>query len=135
ARKHGERATPVLLVVIAAILASSFALVAACTDPWQVVWVCGVAMAGGAGLFAIVTADMIGRVGAKRAATAGGATASAQSIMYVVANPLIGRGVEHFHGYGPVVVTIALLVLPGSLLWLFLRSRSAPPSSARDARG
>lgn len=130
ARKHGERATPTLLLLTAALLASTFGLVALCTTPWQVVWVCGAAMAGGAGLFAIVTADMIGRVGPTLAATAGGCTASAQSIMYVIANPSIGRGVEVFGGYGPVVVTIAALVLPGALGWLVLRRRDARPVAA-----
>ena len=126
-RRHGEGAVPVALIVVAALLASTFAGVAFCTTPWQVVWVCGAAMAGGAGIFAIVTADMIGRVGPALAATAGGASASAQSIMYVVANPSIGWGVEAFGGYGPVVVTIALLVLPGALGWLWLRQSTTRP--------
>jgi MFS family permease len=130
ARKHGERATPKMLVAIAAVMASTFAGIALCTTPTQVVAVAGVAMAGGAGLFAIVTADMIGRVGPGLAATAGGATASAQSIMYVIANPAIGLGVEALHGYGVVVVLIALLVLPGTLVWLFLRHRAGATSVA-----
>lgn len=129
-RKHGEGSTPTLLLALAAVLASTFAFVALCTTPWQVVWVCGVAMAGGAGLFAIVTADMIGRVGPGLAATAGGVTASAQSIMYVVANPSIGLGVDVFHGYGVVVVVIATLVLPGALAWLVLRNRAARAAPA-----
>jgi len=120
AKKHGS-SPPLALLAVAAILASAFAGIALCTTPWQVVGVAGVAMAGGGGLFAIVTSDMIGRVGPALAATAGGVTASAQSIMYVVANPLIGAGVETFHGYGAVVVTIALLVLPGAFAWIALR--------------
>jgi ACS family hexuronate transporter-like MFS transporter len=133
ARKHGARSTPRALLAAAAVLASTFAGVALCTTPWQVVWVCGVAMAGGAGLFAIVTADMINRVGPGLAATAGGVTASAQSIMYVIANPSIGLGVETFGGYGPVAIVIASLVLPGALGWIVWRSRgegaglSSPP--------
>ncbi len=133
-RKHGEGATPRLLLAAAACLASTFAGVAFCTTPWQVVWVCGVAMAGGAGLFAIVTADMINRVGPTLAATAGGVTASAQSIMYVIANPAIGFGVETFGSYGPVVLTIAALVLPGALGWIAWRGRGIPVQRADGPR-
>ena len=124
ARKHGASSPPLLLLAIAATLASTFAGIALCTTPTQVVWVAGIAMAGGAGLFAIVTADMIGRVGPALTATAGGVTASAQSIMYVIANPLIGAGVDAFHSYAIVVVVIAALVLPGASVWIVLRRRA-----------
>jgi hypothetical protein len=92
-------------------------------------------MAGGGGLFAIVTSDMIGRVGPSLAATAGGVTASAQSIMYVIANPLIGAGVDAFGGYAVVVVTIATLVLPGAFAWIAVRrvveaNKSAEPQQS-----
>lgn len=125
ARKHGERSVPVVLVLVATVLSSSFAAVALCTTPWQVVGVCSVAMAGGAGVFAMVTSDMIGRVGAGTAATAGGVTASAQSVLYVVANPTIGLGVEAQHGsYDGVIVGITALMVPGILVWLWLRRRT-----------
>jgi ACS family hexuronate transporter-like MFS transporter len=123
ARKHGPASTPTGLVIVAALLATSLGGLALATTPWQVAIVAGVAMAGGAGLFAMVTAEMIRGVGPSVAATAGGATASAQSLMYVIANPAIGRGVETFHDYGPVALVIASLVLPGALLWLWLRPR------------
>jgi ACS family hexuronate transporter-like MFS transporter len=125
ARKHGQGSTPTALVLVAACLATSLLGLAYATTPWAVAIIAGVAMAGGAGLFAILTAEMIRGVGPSAAATAGGATASAQSLMYVVANPSIGLGVEAFHGYGPVIMVIASLVLPGALLWIRLRPRAS----------
>ncbi len=124
ARKHGERSLPVGLVMLAALFATALGGIAFCSTPWQVVAVASVATAGGAGLFAIATADMIGRVGPSFAATAGGATASAQSIMYIVTNPAVGLAVDTFHGYGPPVIAIASLLVPGALVWLTLRRRS-----------
>ncbi len=81
----------------------------------------GIAMAGP---FAILTAEMIRGVGARTAATAGGATASAQSVMYVLANPAIGWGVARLGGYDAVLLVIAGLVVPGALLWPYLRPRA-----------
>lgn len=125
ARDRGANSTPVVLVLVAAALASTLVLVTFAETPWQVVVTLGVAMAGGAGLFAILTAEMIRGVGPTAAATAGGATASAQSLTYVIANPAIGAAVGAFHGYDPVIVVIASLVIPGALLWI----RTAPRSS------
>jgi hypothetical protein len=125
AQKHGVGSTPIALVVTAALLATTLGGLALATTPWQLAIIAGLAMAGGAGLFAILTAEMIRGVGPGAAATAGGATASAQSLMYVIANPSIGRGVEVFDGYGLVITVIASLVLPGALLWLWLRPRAS----------
>ncbi len=118
---RGERRAPTGLLLLAAVLASSFLFLAGCTGPWEVVAVASVAMAGGGGLFAIVTADMLGRVGPGSSATAGGATASAQALMYVIGNLLFGAGVATFHGYREVILAIGSLLLPGALAWLALR--------------
>jgi hypothetical protein len=125
ARKHGASSTPTGLIVTAALLATTLGGLAFARTPWEVAIIAGVAMAGGAGLFAMLTAEMIRGVGPNAAATAGGATASAQSLMYIIANPSIGRGVEVFHGYAPVILVIAGLVLPGALVWLWLRPRAS----------
>ena len=98
-------------------------------DPWAVMALCGVAMAGGGGLFAILTADMISAVGAPLAASAGGVTAAAQSLAYIVANPLIGRGVRYI-GYDAVVVLLALWLVPGFLLWVWRRPPETPDTES-----
>lgn len=112
-------ATPVALVALALALAVGATPLAA--DPWQLTVLLGVAMAGGGGLFAILTADMITRVGARSAATAGGITAAAQSLAYIVANPLIGRGVDAFGSYDLVLVALSAWMVPGALVWLATR--------------
>lgn len=126
AARHGALSVPTAVVTVSVALALCLAFLPFVHGPWPVVVVCGVAMAGGAGLFAILSADMITRVGPEVAATAGGFTASVQSVLYVVCNPLFGRGVEAFGGYDEVVFAIALWLLPGALVWLFWRPVTEP---------
>ena len=56
---------------------------------------CG-ALVGGGGLFALLTGDMLSRALPWRVSTAGGMTAAAQSLAYVVANPLMGAAIPAF---------------------------------------
>jgi ACS family hexuronate transporter-like MFS transporter len=133
AAKHGTAKLPFAIVAVALAMALAIAALPRCSDPWHVAIVAGVAMAGGAGLFAILTADMITRVGAGLAATAGGLTAAAQSIAYVVANPLIGRGVDTFGTYDLVVAAIAVWMVPGALVWMATRRAGLPSLSAAES--
>lgn len=126
AARHGVGSVPVAIVLVALALALALGLLPFVHGPWPVVLVAGVAMAGGAGLFAILSADMITRVGPDVAATAGGFTASVQSLLYVVANPLFGRGVATFGGYDEVVFGIVLWLVPGALVWLVWRPDTTP---------
>jgi hypothetical protein len=68
---------------------------------------------------------MITRVGPAVAATAGGVTAAAQSLAYIVANPLIGRAVDHFESYDVVFLALAGWMLPGAALWFFTDATAA----------
>ncbi|MDQ3034261.1 MAG: MFS transporter [Myxococcota bacterium] len=123
ARGDGE-GSPIMLSVVALGMALAIGLLPLCRDPWQVTVVLGIAMAGGAGLFAMLTADMIGRVGPALAASAGGVVAAAQSLAYIVANPLIGRAFDALGSYDVVAVVLAAWMLPGSALWLATRGRT-----------
>jgi ACS family hexuronate transporter-like MFS transporter len=118
ARQKGAWRTPTAIVLVAFGLVLAMAFAPLCDGPWGLTILVGVALAGGGGLFAILMADMIARVGPAVAATAGGVTAAAQSLAYIVANPLIGRGVEHFGNYDLVFVGLVLWIVPGALLWL-----------------
>ena len=129
ARIHGAGRTPLLLVLAALGMALGIALVPWCRSSVAFVAVGGIAMAGGAGLFAILTADMVSRVGPAVAASAAGITAASQSLAYVVANPLIGRGVAQPGGYAVVTTAIALWMLPGALYWI--ATRDAPLEAPR----
>lgn len=134
AARHGAEAVPVAVVASALVLALALAALPSVHGPWPVVAVCGVAMAGGAGLFAILSADMITRVGPEVAAAAGGITASVQSIAYVVANPLFGRGVATFGGYDEVALAVALWLVPGALVWLVWRPETTPIAPSESGR-
>jgi len=130
ARRHGAFAPPRLLAACAGLLALTIAALPFAAGPWSFVALAGVAMAGGAGLFAMLTADMVSRVGPDLAASAGGFTASVQSVLYVVANPLFGYGREHFGGYTEILIAIGALIVPGLVAWLMWvpRAPSEPAS-------
>ena len=119
-RREGARAHPssrVVLMAAAALLAGAIGLVPLAKGPWPATFLAAVALAGGGGIFALLTADMIARVHPSQVSLAGGLTAAAQSIAYVVANPLVGRFVELSHSYTMVLVALGVAVPPAMLLW------------------
>lgn len=75
-------------------------------------------MAGGGGLYALATSDMMARVPPGAVSTAGGITAAAQSLTYIVLNPLLGRYLDGGGAYQHILLALGLWVLPGSLLWV-----------------
>jgi ACS family hexuronate transporter-like MFS transporter len=107
-----------VLVGSCAILASALALLPLCTTALSGVLVGGVALAGGGGLFALLTGDMMLRLPPSRASSAGGLTAAAQSVAYIVANPLVGKAVDVTHSYTVALIALGALNLPGALAWM-----------------
>ncbi len=106
------------LMAGAALLASSMTLVPLLAHgPWGGMALTATSLAGGGGIFALLTGDMLTRVRASDAAAAGGLTASAQSLAYIVANPLVGRAVDTRHSYALVLVVLGAVVLPAMLAW------------------
>lgn len=124
ARRRGPLSSPRLVVAAAGVCALAIAALPLAEGPWTFVVLAGVAMAGGAGLFAILTADMMTRVGPALAASAGGFTASVQSVMYVVANPAFGHAREALGGYDEIAIVLGALVVPGVVAWIVLGERS-----------
>ncbi len=116
---HGD------LVLAAAACCSVMALVPWVEGAWPSVFVSSISMAGGGGVYALLTGDMLARVSPSRVSMAGGMTAAAQSLAYVVANPLIGWSIDRTHAYSPALVTLGLTVLPGTAAWLMWPVRSA----------
>jgi ACS family hexuronate transporter-like MFS transporter len=106
------------LFVVAGLLASTLGLLLVFPGPAPAMLVAGVALAGVGGLFAIFTADMLGRVPAPVVSTAGGLTAAAQSLAYIVAQPLIGRSVDVTGSYTTAILVLSAIVLPGVVVWL-----------------
>jgi MFS transporter, ACS family, hexuronate transporter len=123
AKRHGALTSPLPIVMVALVMALSIAALPLASDPWIAIAICGAAMAGGGGLFAILSAEMITKVGPGLAASAGGITAAAQSLAYIVAGPLIGRGAERFDSFDVVGVSLAIWMLPGAIVWIATRKR------------
>jgi ACS family hexuronate transporter-like MFS transporter len=122
-RKTGQAGVEPWLFGLAASFVLALAFVPlAHTPAWGVVLV-GMAVAGGGAVFALLTAELLAQVRPELASIAPGVTAATQSLAYVIANPLIGVGVERFGGYSVVCVALALWVVPGALLWMFWPAR------------
>lgn len=115
---HRGGTHPLLLLAAATLAVGGTLSVATLAQgPWSAELLAGVAMLGGGGCYAMLTSDMLARIPAGQVSAAGGLCASAQSLAFVLANPLIGRGVERFHGYREVLLATALCVVPGVLSW------------------
>jgi ACS family hexuronate transporter-like MFS transporter len=117
-----------LLVTLACALAASLVAMPFARGPWAAISCAALSMAGGAGLYAIATSDMIARVPAHRTSLAGGVTAAAQSLAHVVVNPAVGALVQKLGGYRFVLIFLGLWNLPGCLAFILWR-----PPPRRDA--
>jgi ACS family hexuronate transporter-like MFS transporter len=107
------------LFALAAALVLALGLTPFTRSPAVSVTLVGMAMAGGGGVFALLTAEMLSRVRAELTTTAPGVTAATQSLAYIIANPFFGWGADRFGGFTVDVVAASLWVVPGALLWLF----------------
>lgn len=122
-----------LVLLVAMLLATAGAalpLAAAAGGPWLAMVYAGVAMAGGGGLYAIATSDMLCRVPPDAVSSASGLTAAMQSAMLIATSPLIGRSIDATKSHYPAVAALSLWVVPGCLAWLAWRP---PPATAHDA--
>jgi ACS family hexuronate transporter-like MFS transporter len=121
---------PRLLLAMAALLAATGLAIPFAGSTLGSTLVAGLALAGGGGLFALMTTDMLGRVHPSAVASASGISAASQSLAYIVANPLIGWTVDRTKSYTWILVALGLWVIPGCALWLLWK---APPLWARRA--
>jgi ACS family hexuronate transporter-like MFS transporter len=111
------------LIAVAAALATTLALLPLAPGPWVATAIGGAAMLGGGALYARLTADMMARIDPSHVSMAGGLTAAAQSLAYVVTSPVVGRVVDRTHTYSAVLVVLGLLNVPGALAWLVWPTR------------
>ncbi len=111
------------LVLLAALLETTLVLVPYAPGHLAAVAMIAVASAGGGGLYTLATADMMARVDPARVAMAGGLTAAAQSLTYVVMNPIVGRSIDTTHSYDASLVLLGGVALPGAVLWTLLSRR------------
>lgn len=117
------------LVVIAALFTATLVLAHFVEGPWARVALGSLSMAGGAGMYVIGTADMLRRVEPRDAALASGLSAAVQSIVHVVANPLVGAVVDRTHAWG-YVLAVGLLALPCAVAWIVLPGERRPSGNA-----
>ncbi|HVJ95170.1 MAG TPA: MFS transporter [Labilithrix sp.] len=106
------------LLLASMLLAATLALVPFASSPLSAIALFATAACGGGGLYALVTADMLGRVPVERTSSAGGMTAAAQSLSHVVAGPLIGWTIDRTHSYDIAVVLLGVSVIPTMLAFL-----------------
>jgi len=100
-------------------------------SPWQSMFIIGIAMAGASAAYALVTADLLGRMPAGSISFAGGIMAGAQSLALIIYNPIIGRVVDRLGSYDTVGIGLAVWMIPGSLIWLLWRPPPLRPAQLR----
>lgn len=126
-QQRAPGAPPRLLHAIAAVMATSLALLPLATTPWEAMAIGGVAYAGGGAIYTLVTADLLSRMPQGSVSTAGGILAGSQSLAHIIINPLIGRAVDYTGTYDGVAITLGLLVIPTSLVWSTWPVRRSSP--------
>ncbi len=109
---------PRVLVVQAALLSSTFALVPVMYGPGPCVAISSIAMLGAGGLYTLATSDMLAHTPRQAVPSATGFTTVVQSFIYIIASPIIGKCVEHFGNYDWVLFGSGLWVLPFTMFWL-----------------
>lgn len=128
-RQRGAPDRP--LFAIAALLALSMALVPFGKTPLQSMIVGGVGMAGGGGVYALLTSDMLSRVQPSVVGSAASLGASAQSVAHIISAPLIGMLIKSTGGYTIPFVVLGLWLIPGCAAWLLWTP--PPPPDERAA--
>jgi ACS family hexuronate transporter-like MFS transporter len=131
-RRSSVPRSHVTLVLAAAAMESLMLLVPRVAGPWSAVLLLGISSAGGGGLYTLLTADMMARVNPGLVSTAGGLTAAAQSLVYVVLNPIVGRWIDRSHSYDGPLVLLGAVAMPCAVLWCLVpvrRPGAITPSS------
>jgi ACS family hexuronate transporter-like MFS transporter len=122
-QRRAPGAPPRALHAMAALLAASPALLALATTPWEATLCFALAQLGACAVYTLVTSDLLSRMPTERSSFVAGVLTGAQSLALIVANPLIGAGVDAFGGFGRVAVLVGAWVIPCSLVWWAWRPR------------
>jgi len=129
-RHEGEpRSHAGLMAAAAALAVTMAAMPLAHHSPALANALAATSLAGGGGLYALLTSDMLKRVHPTQVSTAGGLTAAAQSLAFIVAGPLIGRVYDRTHSYAGLLVGLGAIVVPMAAVWCLWPVRA--PASAR----
>ena len=125
---RGEDGVPRRLVAIATALMMASFVAPFAGGPLAVLLVASVSLSGGGGLFALATTEMMARVPSRQVSAAGGITAAAQSLAYIVANPLIGRSIQASGSYTSAFLALTAWVVPGCAVWLLWHHAGSTPA-------
>jgi ACS family hexuronate transporter-like MFS transporter len=123
-RRSATQRSHVGLVLVAATLVSAMLLVPHVSATWPAVFLLGVSGAGAGALYTLLTADMMARIHPARVSMAGGLTAAAQSLVYVVMNPIVGRWIDRTHSFDGPLIMLSMVALPGAVLWSLVPARA-----------
>lgn len=118
ARNRTSARPPRRLVTLAMVLCVTVAIVPSLSGPASCIALGSVAMTGAGGLYTLATSDMLAHTPRQSVAATSGLTTITQSMIYIVASPLIGKVVQHFGNYQWVMVGAGLWVLPCAFYWL-----------------
>ena len=121
ARSRGSDGVPRGLFAFAGSLMLAGLAMPLANDPLLSLGCASVALAGGGGVYAMATSDMLSRVSPRLLSTAGGITAAAQSIAQIIVNPIIGRSVQASSSYTPMILVLSAWVVPGVVAWVAWR--------------
>lgn len=116
-RRHDGPRSHVELVLAAAALEATMALVPLASSTWSATVLVGLGAAGAGGLYTLLTADMMARVDPSRVSLAGGLTAASQSLVYVTLSPAVGHWFDRTGSFDVPIVALAALAVPGALAW------------------
>jgi ACS family hexuronate transporter-like MFS transporter len=127
ARRGPEWRSHTGLVAAAALVCVTLAFVPKTSTAGTAALLVGLASAGAGGLYTLNIGDMVARIHPSKVATATGITAGAQSLVYVVLNPLIGAWIDRTHSFDGVLVLLGVVAIPGAVAWAAwpLRRREA----------
>jgi ACS family hexuronate transporter-like MFS transporter len=122
-RRRDRSAPPSALFATAALLAGAIATLPFAQSPWDGMIIIGIAMAGGGGVYTLVTADLLGRMPIERISLAGGILAGAQSLALIISSPVIGASVDATASFDSAAIALGIWVVPGAIAWLAWRPR------------
>lgn len=106
------------LFVLAALLMTALVATPFGRTPLESMVLAGIGMAGGGGVFAMISADYLGRVHPSLVSTASGMGAAAQSLTYIIFAPILGKLIEQSDGYVVPYLVLGVWMIPGVVAWL-----------------
>jgi ACS family hexuronate transporter-like MFS transporter len=105
------------LFAVSAGLGATLMLAPYAPGPWASVFLVGLACAGSGGMYTLLTTDMIRRIDPARVGAATGLTAAAQSLVYIVLNPLVGAWVDRTRSFDVPVMVFGAMAGVSVLVW------------------